>query len=222
MSDPDGDDEWIKDRIAFEALFPPEAFRPIAHALGKSAEPQNLKALRNWLLPYFDLFSSGTGKEPSRAERLKSLVEFRDAARTLLDPVLRRRLGILWLTRDALGAASDQQFKATLQRLADQANAAIEKLSKLGRTGPPKKNAAFRELAPELVYIYERITEQPAGKPYWLPDSRAYGGAFYEFAVEVWRCLFDRLPKARNILPKTEAALAEELKRHWPKEHAGE
>ena len=49
MSDPEGDYEWIKDRIAFEARFPLEAFEPIAQALGKSATPQNLKAIL-WVL----------------------------------------------------------------------------------------------------------------------------------------------------------------------------
>jgi hypothetical protein len=63
-----------------------------------------------------------------------------------------------------------------------------------------------------------RSAKKNAGKPYWLPDSRVYGGDFYRFAVAIWQCLRDWLPEVRNALPKTEQALAEELRDHWPKE----
>jgi hypothetical protein len=226
MSDPEGDDEWIKDRIAFEARFPLEAFEPIAQALGKSAEPKSLEELRGWLLPYFDLFLSGTGIEPSREERKKSLVELRDAARTLLKSVLLKSVGIgglgLDLTWGLVKAARDQQFKATVQRLADEADTQIQKLSKLGRTGRPTKNAAFRELTPELIRIFEHLGNTEAKKPNWRGDSGMYGStsAFYDFAVTVWRCLYLYLPEVRGALPASEAALAMELKNHWPKQQA--
>jgi len=215
MSDPDGDDEWIEHRLALEARFPPEAFKPIANALGKSVVPRSLETLQNWLLHDFDRFRAATGKGPSRAERIKSLEELRDAATTLLASV-----GVLglWWGLGLVEATADGQFKATVQRLADAADAEIRCLSRLGRTGRPAKNAAFRELTPELVHIYEHIAQKKAGKPYWLPDSRAYGGEFHRFAVAVWRCLYDHLPEVRNALPKTEGALAKELQAHWPKE----
>src|SRR5262249_11032127 len=101
-------------------------------------------------------------------------------------------------------------------------DAQIQLLSRLGRTGRPAKNAAFRELTPELVRIYEHLAETKAKRPNWRGDSGLYGGAFYDFAVAVWRCLYDCLPEVRDALPTTTAALAEELKNHWPKKHAGE
>jgi hypothetical protein len=207
----------MREKIAFEARFPLEAFKPIALSLGKSKTPRSLKALRDWLLPYFDLFSSGTGREPPRAERIRSWVQLRDAARTLLASV---GVGGLWmeLTWGVAEAAKDQQFRGTLQRLAQEAEARVQHLSQLGRTGRPARNATFREHTPELIRIYEHITGKEAGRPYWLPDSRAYGGEFYRFSVAVWGCLRDHLPEARNALPTSEGALAEELRNNWPRE----
>ena len=50
MSEEDRDDEaWQAEMADFEARFPLEAFEPIAQALGKSATPQNLKAIL-WVL----------------------------------------------------------------------------------------------------------------------------------------------------------------------------
>jgi hypothetical protein len=216
---PDEDDEAIREQIAFEARFPLEAFKPIACALGRSAEPQSLKALQGWLLPYFDLYVCGTGTGPSRAERRKSLEELRGAATTLIASVGVRGLW-LELPWDLVEATADGQFKATVQRLAEEADAQIQHLSRLGRTGRPAKNAAFREMTPELVRIYEHIARREAGKPYWLPDSRTYGGEFYRFAVAVCGCLRDCLPDVPNALPTTDGALAQELQDHWPKEDA--
>jgi hypothetical protein len=212
MSDPD--DESIEHLAAFEARFPLDAFEPIARTLGKNVDQASLSALRHWLLPYFDFYADSTGKEPSRAERIQSLEAVRDAATTLL-----KFTAIGWLTRPTIEAVSNQQFTATVRRLAEEAQAGIQKLRKLGRTGRPAKNTGFRDLVPHLVHVYEHLTKTKAGKPYWLPDSRAYGGAFYLFAVAIWRCIRDCLPEARNALPKSKMALAEELKDHWSKDH---
>src|SRR5437899_6485064 len=111
MSEGDRDEEaWRLEMAAFEARFPLEAFAPIARALGKHATPQNLEALRSWLLRYFDLLSSSTTEEPSREERKKSFVELREAATTLLKSV--RVGGGLWLELpvDVVTDAWDQQF----------------------------------------------------------------------------------------------------------------
>jgi hypothetical protein len=72
MSDEGSPDEAMGEKIAFEARFQLEAFKPIALALGKSDTPKSLGALRDWLLPYFDLFISRTGREPRRAEQIRS------------------------------------------------------------------------------------------------------------------------------------------------------
>jgi hypothetical protein len=216
MSEEDRDEEAWWDEIG--ARFPLEAFEPIAKALGKRATPQNLEALRSWLRPYFDLWPSNTTEEPSREERKKSFVELREAATTLLKSV--RVGGGLWreLPVNVVMAAWDQQFEATVQGLADAADRRIKELSELGRTGRPAKNATFRELTPELVHAYEHLVNGKAKKPSWRGDSGMYGGAFYDFAVAVWRCLHLHLPEVRGALPASEAALAEELKNHWPKD----
>jgi hypothetical protein len=67
-----------------------------------------------------------------------------------------------------------------------------------------------------LIWVYEHITQEEAKKPYWLDNSRDYGGAFYHFACAVRQCLYDHLPPVRAALPATDWALAKELQEHWP------
>jgi hypothetical protein len=220
MTDQDANDETSHGyEEAFRARFPVKAFIPIALALGKSAEPESLQALREWLLPYFDLFHNSTGKNPSRDKRLKAMIKLRDAATTLLASVAPGSVASMNLSWKTLWAARDRQFKAIVERLANEADEQFNKLSKLGRTGPPVKNAAFRELTPGLVHIYEHLADK-AKKPNWRGNSGMYGSDFYDFAVAVWRCLYDCLPEVRRALPRSEGALAQELKNHWPKDRA--
>jgi hypothetical protein len=44
----------IAERDAFEARFPPEAFEPIARALNVPPTPENISAIRGWLMPYLE------------------------------------------------------------------------------------------------------------------------------------------------------------------------
>ena len=122
---------------------------------------------------------------------------------------------------DASGEGRTDQFVAALKLLADTAADEIKQLaSRKSRRGRPAKNAPFRELIPILVRKYERFMKEPAGCPYWLPDSSIYGGKgdFHLFAVAVWRCLQDSLPsEAFAVIPSSEGALAQELQKHWPK-----
>ncbi|HKM71337.1 MAG TPA: hypothetical protein VJX94_15005 [Stellaceae bacterium] len=213
MSDPDGDDEWIKDRIAFEARFPLAAFEPIAKALRKSTGPRSLQALRGWLLPHFYfLHLNCTGNEPTRDERIKGLIKLREAATTLISSA---GIGGIWmeLTGGVLKAAWDGQFKATVQRLADEADEQIRKLSKPDRGGRPSKDA-FRQLSSDLVRVYEGLKGEPARKPHWIAGS-VYGGDFFEFAEAVWCCLRTHLPDVQNELPGTASALGDGLRRNW-------
>src|SRR5262249_28101869 len=144
-------------RIAFEARFPLKAFEPIAQALGKTAAPQNLKALQGWLLPDFNLFCmSCTGNEPSRNDRLRGLKKLRDATK-VVNASLRR--GGVWLDLpwDLLKAA-DAQFRSLVERLGQAADAEAQRLSATSsRRGRPPK-LAFHEFGRELVGIYERVT----------------------------------------------------------------
>ena len=113
-------------------------------------------------------------------------------------------------------------FIVTLRLLADTAPGRIETIaSEKSRRGRPAKNAPFRGLTPLLIRMYKFIREEPAECPYYLPDSGVYGskGSFYPFARAVWRCLRQKLPAdARDAIPSTEPALAQELRKHWPQD----
>jgi hypothetical protein len=210
---------------AFEARFPAEAFKGIAKALKIRPIPENLSRLRSRLLPeFYYLYLDVQGKKPTREEQIRRLTQLREAATNLHSSIT--IFEDVWplnlLGPDGPFATDDMtdQFTATLQLLAETAAGGIEKLaSRKSRRGRPAKNAPFRQLTPRLIGMYERHTKQPAGRPYWLPDSGVYGskGSFYRFALAVWHCLRDNLPaEARAAIPSTEIGLAEELKKHWP------
>jgi hypothetical protein len=215
---------------AFEARFPPEAFAGIAKALRIRPKPEYLSRLRGWLLAdFYDyLCWRRPGKEPTREERINRVKKLREAAMSLHFSLT--HLGIMDWPLDVLAPDDDpnapgvtDQFTATLQLLADRAATLIENIaSKKSRRGRPIKNAPFRELTPRLIRKYERLTEESAERPYQLPDSGGIynsKGSFYPFAVAVWRCLQDNLPPdSLAVIPATEAGLAEELKKHWPKD----
>jgi len=221
------------EREAFEARFPPEAFTGIAKALKVRPTPENLAVLRDGLLEdfYFNFDVGHQWKEPTRKEQIARLKKLCEAATTLHS--LLTGFDIWWnlplglLAPDDLDAAGEgvtDQFVPKLKRLADTAAGAIEELaSKQSRRGRPAKNARFRGLTPLLIREYEWLMKEPACCPYWLPDSGVYGGkgSFYPFARAVWCCLRENLPAdARDAIPSTEPALAQELLKHWPKDRS--
>jgi hypothetical protein len=209
MTDEDAEEEAFRDDMAaFRARLPPEAFEPIAVALGKSTVPQSLNAVREWLLQDFYFFHSSCTADPrARTKRERELMRRSKAAAALLASIKPGSLpGKL---RDVFDEPFRRRFMAVLEKLADPAG-----IRARGRHRP--KDAFRNDLAPGLVWVYEHITGEKARKPHWLPDSRAYGGAFYRFACAVRRCLYDRLPEVRAALSKTDDALAQELQDHWP------
>lgn len=192
----------------FGASFPPEAFEPIAVALGKSTDPQSLNAVREWLLPDLYWFClSGTEDPDARKRRERELTKRRKAAAALLASIKPGWSG--HQLRDVLDDPFRGRFTAVLEKWADPA-----RIRARGKRRP--KDAFRNDLAPGLVRVYEHITGEKARKPHWLRNRRAYGGAFYRFACAVRGCLYDRLPAVRATLPATDDALAQELQDHWP------
>jgi hypothetical protein len=216
------------EREVFEAQFPPEAFTGIATALKVRQTPENLSRLRGRLLSdfYFHLDVHHRYKEPTRKEQIKLLGKLSQAASTLHSAVtsfdIDFCLPLNLLAPDEGAVGVTDHFIATLQLLAKTAAGQIEKPALIeSRRGRPPKNEPFRNITPTLVRVYEGVRKEPAECPYYLPDSRIYGGKgdFHRFALAVWRCLQDNLPsEARAGIPDTPGGLAEELKKHWPKD----
>jgi hypothetical protein len=212
VSDQDGDQASRDDPLwdAFEARFPPEAFEPIARALRKGTERLSLEALRGWLLPDFcSFYASCTTNKDFRTQRVKQLTVRGKAAVALLSSL--KSSWLLDQPRNLRDAPFREEFMETLEEFADLAGSRIRK-----RYRP--KDAFRNELTPGLVWVYEYITGERAKKPYWLGDARAYGGAFYQFALAVWECLQARIPEVRTCLSASEHALAQELQDHWPEQ----
>jgi hypothetical protein len=216
---------------AFNERFPPEAFTEIAKALKVRPTLENLSRLRGRLLPeFYYLHSTALNNEPTRKEQIDQLQKVYEAASTLHSCLtafnriwLELNLPIdLFAPDEGVAEGITDPFIATLQQLADAAASSAEKLASKGsRKGRPPKNTAFREFTPILIRTYESVRKEPAGVPYYLPDSGGiYGskGYFYRFAAAVWRCLQKNLPeKALVAIPSTEGGLAQELIKHWPK-----
>ena len=208
------DDNGFAVEERFEARFPPDAFVGIAEALGLACTPKSLANLAEWLRPEFYAFYLMAPQEPTRAERLKALRKARQAARAL-DATLDE----IWLDlpMDLLETEGGvHQFRGAVRQLASAAEHQLARLRKEpSPRGRPQKNA-FRELSARLVWVYERLMHRTARRPHWLPDSRVYGGTFFRFVRAVWQCLREHIPEAHSALPRSEGALAQELKKHWP------
>jgi hypothetical protein len=206
MSDEDPEEEAYRERMAafMTSRFPPQEFVPIARALGKSTEPQSLKALRGILLEDFYSFCSSRTEDPRPRKRD---TKRRKAAAVLLASITPGSF------THQLGEVFDETFPRRFM-------AVLEKWAAPVSVRQPRRRRRldrFRKyLVPSLVWVYEHITRKKAGKPYWLPDSGAYGGAFYHFACAVRRCLYERVPEIRAALPLSDDALAQELQNHWP------
>jgi hypothetical protein len=221
------EEQLAAEREAFEARFPTEAFTVIAKALKVRPTPENLSRLRGRLLPdfYFCLDVRHRYKAPK--ELIKLLKKLSNAASTLHSAVTSAdytfRLSWAFLAPDEGAVGVTDHFIATLELLAKPTAGQIEKLaSTKPRRGRLPKNEPFRKLTPRLIRTYEYLTKEPAAGPYYLPDSGGIYGSkshFYCFAVAVWCCLRDNLPaELREGIPSTETGLAEELKKHWPKD----
>jgi hypothetical protein len=221
MSNKEELDEAARGEIAnleaFEACLPLPVFEPIVRALNLVTTPENVSAIRGWLMPYLEQsFSGNVAKEPSVRDRREELKRLRDAL-DLVSRASRRRPGkasLPWTVGD-LGNGVPENFVATLQRLHQRVDEQLHEQSTPARRGP-KPKTTFRDFTPDLVSVYERLTGKKAKPPHWLGDSGIYGGDFYRFAVAVWGCVRECIPQLKAALPQSEGALAQELQDHWP------
>lgn len=222
MSDSDSEEaerQADAEREAFEACFPPKAFEPIVRALKVPPTPENISAIRGWLMPYLEQsFSGDVVKEPSVTERRKELTRLRDAL-ALVWHASRRRHGsasLPWTLGD-LGDGVPENFVAALQRLHRRVDEQLHELEAVPARRGPKPKTTFRDFTPDLIWLYEKMAGKEAKKPQWLVGN-IYSGEFYSFSVAVWKCLRERLPQLKDPLPDSEGALAQQLQDHWPKE----
>jgi hypothetical protein len=87
MSDEDAEEYAYRQEMAafMTARFPPQEFEPLAQALGKSIEPQSLKALRSWLCEDLYSFCSSRTEDPrARIKRKRVSTKRSKAAAVLL------------------------------------------------------------------------------------------------------------------------------------------
>jgi hypothetical protein len=188
-------------------------------ALGFSRTPENLETIRGWLVPCLDQWFSGSVvKKPSRAERTTKMKKLRDALALVRDASHPRDIAasLPWTVGD-VSSGADKDFVATVRRLHQGVEKRLRELEATSARRGPKLKTAFRDFVPELIWVYEAATAREAGKPHWLRHSGIYGGDFYRFAVAVRECLRQRLPQFKDALPDSEDALAQELRKHWPK-----
>jgi hypothetical protein len=223
MPDDDGDDAAfqaeIAERAAFETRFPPEAFEPIARALNVPPTPENISAIRGWLMPDLEQsFSGKVVKEPTVPERRKELRRLRDALAMVWHASHRQHgsASLPWTLRD-LGDGVPENLVAVLQRLHRRVDEQLRELEAVPARRGPKPKTTFRDFTPDLIWLYEKMAGKEAKKPQWLVGN-IYSGEFYSFSVAVWKCLRERLPQLKDALPDSEGALAQQLQDHWPKE----
>jgi hypothetical protein len=220
MSEDGGYDDEIRAEIAFKDHFPVEDFNAIAKSLGLS-EHRHVLILRRLLLNrFYDFYRGISGKHRSRRERLRDLRAIRDASSALRGSLLNPNAAFDLLPLDFYLDTVSEEFLTILAQLTETAESHLAKLAETPTRRGRRANDEFRELTVRLVLLFEGLTKTTAYPPYWLPDKRAYGGRgkFADFAIAVWRCLKANVPEgAKGIIPATDDALMQELRRHWPK-----
>lgn len=212
-----GDEQFlaeIAEREKFKAQFPPEKFAEIAAAIGLEPEPDVLVGLRRSLLhPFYSFCMISSGESFSRDEWINGLTKLRDAAQALLKS-LRYDLALVTVRDAADDPIFDPTFRVTVRSIAKKANTQLIKLrSECDKPGAPTK-WEFREvLLPDLVRVYEGLTERPAKVPRYTRESKSNGG-FRSFVVAVCNWLRTNVPEIVTKLPAGPLAVRAELRRH--------
>jgi hypothetical protein len=179
----------------------------VARAL-KIREPATFAGLvRSLRDDFYDFHWNCRGKRPSRGDEMKRLRELRDAADLLASGDLGLPLNLL---------DEEEQIVAIAKRLASFWDEELKELEVEPSAGRPSHDA-FHELIICLIRTYQRVVKRPARKPYMRPGKPGYHGDFYHFAIAAWHCLRDHFPEAADRIPYSKGALAEALRRHWPK-----
>ena len=169
------------------------------------------KLVRELREDFYGFYMDCKAKRPSRDAEMMRLRELRDAANLLafVDPLL--------IPFDQLGEAEEEQFLATAKRLANFWTAELAKLEAAPSAAGRRSHDAFHELIIGLISTYQRVTRKRALIPSTRFNKSGYHGGFYHFAIAAWCCLRDHLPEAAHLMPYSEDALAEALRKHWPK-----
>ena len=207
------------DREAFEARFPPKDFLGVARAL-KIRDPATFARLVRLLRDdFYGFHANCQSKWPSRGAEMERLRKLRDAATLLASPGVWMPLNPLEIDMafDPFEEVEEEQFLAIAKRLATYSEERLAKLEASPSAAGRRSHDAFHELMVGLIYTYQRITRKQARKPSTRFNKPGYYGDFYQFALAAWHCLRDYLPEARNRMPRSEPALAEALRDHWPK-----
>jgi len=195
---------------AFNERFPPAAFLGAAKELKIRDRASFARLVRFLRDDFYGFYMDCQNKRPSHDAELKRLRELRDAANLVAtnDP--------WWMPLSPLGEAEQEQFVTTARRLATFWDEELMKREVLSSVGRPS-HEAFHELIIYLIWTYQRVARKPAKKPSTRRNKSGYYGEFYQFAIAAWRCILERLPETRHLIPISEGALGEALRDHWPK-----
>jgi hypothetical protein len=142
---------------------------------------------------------------------MERLQQLREAANLLA------ALNPWWMLPNPLGEDEEEQFLATAKRLCTYWDAELTKLEAEPSGAGRPSHDAFHELIIGLIRTYQRVAKKRAIRPYMRFGKPGYHGDFYQFAIAAWCCLRDHFPEAADRIPYSKDALAEALRKHWPK-----
>jgi hypothetical protein len=196
------------EREAFEARFPQRDFLGVARAL-KIRDPAIFARLvRSLRDDFYDFHMNCRSERASRGDEMKRLRELRGAADLLASGDLGLPLNLL---------DEEEQIVAIAKRLANFWDEELRGLEVGPSAAGRPSHDAFHELIICLIRTYQRVARKPARKPNMRFGKPGYHGDFYQFAIAAWRSLLDHFPEAADRIPYSEGALAEALRKHWPK-----
>ena len=202
------------EREAFEARFPQRDFLGVARAL-KIRDPAIFARLvRSLRDDFYVFYMQCQTKWPSRGTEMDRLWELREAANLLASALASADL---WMPLNPLAEADEEKFLTIAKRLAGFWNEELTKLETEPSAVGRRSHDAFHELIIGLIRTYQRVARKPAKKPNMRFNKPGYHGDFYQFAFAAWCCLRDHFPEAADRIPYSKDALAEALRKHWPK-----
>jgi hypothetical protein len=213
--------EEAERQYAFKDRFKLKAFEGVARALKMPVDKAHLERL-GWALwiRFYAFYETCSAPGRSRREAKAHLRQLRNAA-NLLASSYEVTLA-LWMHPEIKEGEKDI-FVPTAKRLAKLWDAQLGRRARVGR----KPHAEFHEFVADLVPLYERLTGKTAIEPWQRRPATSprvrrygqgrYGSEFYDFMVEIRRCVWDHIPEAHQFIPVSDDAVADALINHWPK-----